>query len=512
MNNIQSIMRSLVTYAICLPLAVFLGYVLTDPMQRSTFITMSLVLGLLAAPLLLKLHYPLMLLIWNTTVVAFFIPGRPQLWLAAIALSFGISFTQRIMNKEVSMIHVPELTRPLILLGLVVVVTAEMRGGFGLRAYGGDVFGGKRYVYLLLAIVGYFALTAQRIPRERVKLYVALFFLGSASCMIGDLYPILGRSVPFIFWLVPAYTLSDDSVIVGISRLSGTTGASTAFFTYMMARYGIRGIFLEGRPLRLIMFLLLTILGMYGGYRSVMISFVGVFIVQFFLEGLHHTKLLPTFILIGAVLGSLALPFAAKLPPTVQRTLAFLPVTIDPLVRRDAEASSEWRLRMWKAVLPQVPEYLLLGKGLAMTQADMAFAEQFQSRVVSEDQIGSALAGDYHSGPLSIVIPFGIWGLIAFVWFLAAGYKILLRNYRYGDPALKVVNGMLLASFIVKTFMFWVIVGGLYGDMLTFAGWLGLSVALNGGVARPSPAVVQPEPLTEGFTRVLPARRPAFGR
>jgi len=44
-------------------------------------------------------------------------------------------------------------------------------------AFGGEVAGGKRYFYLLLAIIGYFALTAQRIPRERANLYVALFFL-----------------------------------------------------------------------------------------------------------------------------------------------------------------------------------------------------------------------------------------------------------------------------------------------------------------------------------------------
>jgi hypothetical protein len=39
--------------------------------------------------------------------------------------------------------------------------------------------------------------------------------------------------------------------------------------------------------------------------------------------------------------------------------------------------------------------------------------------------------------------------------------------------------------------MFWLIVGGFYSDMLTFAGWLGLSVALNGGVAHPATSVAE---------------------
>jgi hypothetical protein len=491
MNNIQAIVRSLITYALCIPLAIFVGYVLTDPMQRSTFITLSLVLGVLCTPLLLKFHYPLMLLIWNTTAVAFFIPGRPQLWFASTALSFAISFTQRILNKDIHMIRVPQLARPLIVLGLVVAVTAALRGGFGMLAFGGEVAGGKRYFYPLLAIIGYFAITARRIPQERANLYVALFFLGGASCMIGDLFPVLGNSLPFVFWLFPPYTLSQDGLAVGFSRLTGATAAGAAFFSFMMARYGIRGIFQAGKPLRLMLFLVFTILGMFGGFRSTVIYIAGIFFVQFFLEGMHRTRLFPILILIVAVAGALSFPLAKELPPTIQRSLAFLPLPIDPVIRQDAEGSSEWRLRIWKAVLPQVSQYLFLGKGLGMSREYLESSTQIGLDGISEDQGGAALAGDYHNGPLSLAITFGIWGVFAFIWFQVAAFRILHRNYRCGDPALKLVNSMLLASFIVKTLMFWLIVGGFYMDLLTFAGWLGLSVALNGGVARPATSVAK---------------------
>jgi hypothetical protein len=493
MNNVQSIVRSLITYAVCIPLAIFVGYVLTDPMQRSTFITISLILGVLCTPLLLKFHYPLMLLIWNTSAIAFFIPGRPQLWFASIALSFAISFTQRILNKEMHMIRVPELARPLIVLGLVVVVTAALRGGVGMLAFGSEMAGGKRYFYPLLAIIGYFAITARRIPLERANLYVALFFLGGVSCIIGDLFPILGNSLPFVFWLIPPYTLSQNGLAVGFSRLTGATGAGGVLFSFMMARYGIHGIFQAGKPLRLMLFLIFTTLGMCGGFRSTLINIAGIFIVQFFLEGMHRTKLFPVLILIVTVAGALSFPFAKELPPTIQRSLAFLPLPIDPVIREEAEGSSEWRLRIWKAVLPEVSQYLFLGKGLAMSREDLEFSTQIGLHVISEDQRGAALAGDYHSGPLSLAITFGIWGVLAFVWFQVAAFRILHQNYRYGDPALKLVNSMFLASFIVKTLMFWLIVGGFYSDMLTFAGWLGLSVALNGGVARPEISVAKGE-------------------
>jgi hypothetical protein len=112
--------------------------------------------------------------------------------------------------------------------------------------------------------------------------------------------------------------------------------------------------------------------------------------------------------------------------------------------------------------------------------------------VFAENQ-GLALAGDYHSGPLSVILPFGIWGVIAFVWFLFAATRVLHANYRYGDPSLRMINTFLLAIFVARVILFFLIVGALNSDMLVFCGWLGLSVSLNGGVCRPS-GTVPPKP------------------
>lgn len=515
MSNVDSILRSLIIYAICIPLAVFLGYQLPSVFQdRGSFVTVTVVLALLCAPLLIRFHHPLMLLSWNMAAVLFFLPGRPQVWFATIAISFAISFTQRILNKEVRFISVPALTRPLIAIALVVVATALLTGGFGMRALGGSVYGGKRYFFIFIAIVGYFALTAYRIPRGRASLSIALFFLGGVTALIGDLFPVLGSVVPFLFWFFSPYSISSVDFTWGITRFPGLTGASAVIFAFMMARYGIRGMFLSGKPWRLLAFVLLTSLGLYGGFRSVLINFLAIFAIQFFLEGLHRTKLLPAMVLAVTLIGAGTLSFATKLPPTVQRAMAFLPISIDPAVRLDAQGSSEWRLRMWKAVLPQVPQYLLLGKGLAMTQDEFQLSEGFawDAAALSEDQWGSALAGDYHSGPLSVVIPFGIWGMIAWIWFLAAGLRVLYCNYRYGDPSLRIVNTFLLANFIVRMGMFWFIVGGFYSDLMYFTGLLGLSVSLNGGVARRAPATATAAPQINRLPSVLPRQRPAFSR
>jgi hypothetical protein len=97
----------------------------------------------------------------------------------------------------------------------------------------------------------------------------------------------------------------------------------------------------------------------------------------------------------------------------------------------------------------------------------------------------SAVAGDYHNGPLSVVMPFGIWGVIAFVWLWVAGVRALYDNFRFGEESLRTVNTLLLALFVAQIVKFIFIFGALESDLMPFAAMLGLSVSLNGGIRGP---------------------------
>jgi len=487
MTNVPATLRTLAIYAICIPLALFLGYLLADPLNLTALGTISIVLFILSLPLLLRFHTFLLLLTWNTSAILFFLPGPPHLWLVMVAISLGISVVRRTLDQRFRFISVPALTWPLLMLIAVALITAKATGGIGLRSLGGEVYGGKRYFYLVGAILGYFALTAQRIPPQRAGLYVAVFFLGGLTAIIGDFALTVHGPLQYIFLFFRPMGLSTEVAELGVVRYVGLPAASAALYSWMLAKHGIRGLLDVRAPWRLPLFIIFSGVGLLGGFRSYLISLVLICFFQFFLEGLHRTRLLPILVVLFAITASVALPFAKELPLTIQRSLAFLPVPIAPSAREDAQISTEWRLQMWKAVLPEVPKYLLLGKGYALTRQDFDFGRDPGMKAVAEDQIGAALAGDYHNGPLSVVMPFGIWGAIAFLWFLAAGYYVLHRNYRYGDPGLRAINTFLLAAFLAKVVMFFFVVGGLHGDMQSFAAWLGLSVALNGGVARPAP-------------------------
>ena len=56
MTNPRAVLQSLFVYLVCLPLAVFLGYMLANPLDVSTFATVGFLLFVLMIPLLLRFH------------------------------------------------------------------------------------------------------------------------------------------------------------------------------------------------------------------------------------------------------------------------------------------------------------------------------------------------------------------------------------------------------------------------------------------------------------------------
>ena len=118
------------------------------------------------------------------------------------------------------------------------------------------------------------------------------------------------------------------------------------------------------------------------------------------------------------------------------------------------------------------------------------------------------LVGDYHNGPISVIIPLGIFGSIAFLWLLAAGIRVVYQNYQFGDPALHDINTFFFGYFVVKVVFFFLVFGSLYSDLPVFLGLLAMSISINGGVAKPALAP-QPKVVFNRFKLHPSVRRPA---
>ena len=141
---------------------------------------------------------------------------------------------------------------------------------------------------------------------------------------------------------------------------------------------------------------------------------------------------------------------------------------------------------MWQVLLPEIPRHLWVGKGYTANATDYYLAAESSKRGFGEAAESAIIAGDFHNGPLSIILPFGIWGVLAFLFFMVAGFRVLHFNLRYGDPALRRINTFLLAYFCARLVYFLAVFGAFNSDMTLFAGIVALSISLNGGVAKRS--------------------------
>ena len=346
------------------------------------------------------------------------------------------------------------------------------------------------YIYLLAGILGYFALAAQKIPPEKARRYAAVFFLSPITGVLSDISLFVGPSaVYYIFLIFPSNGLWEpNSEVAGpqeIERLSGIAVACSAVTTTMMAMYGIRGIFNPYKPWRFVLFIAALGASLLGGFRSVLVNEALIFAVLFCVEGLLSTGMLPAMLGALVLVGAATLPFAQNLPQSMQRTLSVIPfVKVSEDASRSAQASSDWRKQMWLEVLPEVPHYLPLGKGLSLNATELARLNT--PNASSEEAEGAIYSSDFHNGPLSVVIPFGLAGVVAFLWFIGASIKVLYYNYKHGDPALNRLNRFFLAIFIAKFIFFMAVFGSLYSDFAVFTGLIGLNVAINGGSRQPA--------------------------
>ena len=498
--------RFVLAYAVGIPLAVSLGYMVATPDVASVGLV-GLVIFVLVLPLLLEWSHPLLVFCWNSAFIAGFLPGQLQLWVIFAGTTFMLAVVHRLMGHR-NFLRAPELTKPILFLATVVVLTGNIRGGLGMRIMGSVSYGGKNYFYVLIAIIGYFALISQPIPLLKGARAAKWFFLAGTTSALGNVLYAVGPVAYFLFAFVSSNGVGGQIVSnwteSEVQRLSGLGPAGLFLMCVLLASWGIRGLFEWDKPWRFLLLVVALLVSMFSGFRSTLMFMVVLFAIQFMIEGFWKTALMPALVLLGLLCLAPVLLFANKMPGAVQRSLAFLPLDINPDIRADADASIDWRLGIWREVLPDIPQYLLVGKGYALDPDELYLTSVGTQTGLLSGYEGSKISGDYHSGPLSILIPFGLFGTMAFIWLLGAGTKVMYRNYRYGDARLRRVNVTLLSYFLTQCLFFFFVFGAFNSQLSIFLGVLGFSVSLNGGVCR-RPALARKAVLSPSLALPLAA-------
>ena len=514
----QSLPKSLFLVVFCVPLAIVLGVLLATPLDRTTLVVVLAGFLLLLTPFFLTSHHAILILSWNAFVNAYFLPGRPYLWMLTTVISlFFILLTKTLNRGKMKLLYVSSVAWPLLALALITFVTSQFTGGVGLHALGSEIIGGKKYVYQWAAIGGFFALSAIPIDPGKRQFLAGGFFLLGVTALVSNFAYMLGEQFYFLFLLFPAELaiaqVASENVLGGFTRVGGLSPASLAAISVLLLRFGVRGTFDPRVPWRGLSFLLIMVAGLFSGFRTTVVLICLFLFFQSIAEGLHKTKFIWIAGLVGVLLLLAILPFANRLPLAVQRCLTVLPLDLDAAAVENARGSTDWRLEIWRSITPDIPKYFWLGKGYAIDPKDIYFSLSHISRRVDAAYEGAVVTGDYHNGPLSLIIPFGIWGVLAFVWFLIAAFRVLWRNYKYGDPEIININRFLLVAFSVQLIFFVAVFGAFYLDLAKFVGLVGLSIAMNHGVAGSAPApvpVIEPQPEPEPENTFGGRLQPAF--
>jgi hypothetical protein len=459
----------------------------------------------LTLPIVLRWHHRMLIAVWNANLLLFFLPGQPPLWVGMAFLSLFISAIARTLRKQNTMIKVPSITYPLLALLTVIVVTMLFSGGIGARAFGSETWGAKRYLSVLGAFAGYFALLAEPLPASQRQLFAGLYFLSGITAVVSDLAYAAGPKFYFLYLFFPPEIAQNQATTQAVLwRFTGIAWTGQALCWFMLLRYGIRGLLDLSHPLRFACFSLFIFGALIGGFRSTLILLLMLMAVQFCLERLFRTGLFPMLGVIIVLVGVFLAGFSDRLPLTVQRAISFLPVKVNPLAKQDAAESLEWRFRVWRMALPDVPKYFFLGKGLTFSAGDLFLTEESVRRGYYSIHETVLVTGTYHNGFLTLIIPFGVFGFIAFLWFCAASLRVLYRNYLYGEEGIKNINNFLLTYFIARLIFFFVFFGHFEMDLVIFIGTVAMSIVVNSGVCSPVPCQVMPS-VQSAIRRISPS-------
>src|SRR5258706_3127151 len=212
MANTINVPKAHLIMALCLPLAMLLGYFLAEPMDSGSQAVIVLVLVVLAVPLMMNWYHPLLVLSWNACIMPIFLPGKPLAWMVMAPVALLFALLNRSVSRQHRFISNPSVTKSLLFLLAVVLVTGQLTGGIRFHALGAERYGGKHYFYMLAAVAGYFAFTSQRIPAHRAGVYLALFFLPCLTSLISNLAYMAGPGF-FFFYNIFSASFSQDQTI-----------------------------------------------------------------------------------------------------------------------------------------------------------------------------------------------------------------------------------------------------------------------------------------------------------
>lgn len=356
----------------------------------------------------------------------------------------GILVGQKLWKSEIL-----KEKKSLLLLVFVILMLIIVRGA-GLRILGSSSWGGTVYIHILSSIFFYIAvqgmLLKKKVLNNLIFSLIFAYFLGGLIAFSGwSAKEQVGEYISYrLSWLTP---LAGGSMALAIFIRS----ARWRWISNLLILISLMAIAATGFRSRLVG--LIMSVGIYLFFKS---KNRNVFLVNTFIAGL---------IIWGAIVA-----VSPVMPNRIQRAISFVPgVTIDHMTARDASHSIDWRLEIWEYALSRAGDYLIVGRGGTFD------VQETVGQLGVVDPYGTPwqafLTHTYHSGPIEMLLDYGIPGLIAVLSLHILIFKRLWGYSRRLAPintAASRYTSYLCASQLWLAIAFYIA----FGYMTGFANWL----------------------------------------
>lgn len=298
--------------------------------------------------------------------------------------------------------------KPILMLTMIVFVLMATRGT-GIRALGGTTWGGMIYINMLLAVVFFFAVNGLIVSSKHIH-----WMLWGA--LIAGLFGSLLQQSGF-------EDAVENQTAAAQSRLSFLTPIANAILPLAL-------VLKLKRARWLVPCIILLCLGLTGltGFRSRLVGMIAVISGFYFFRSRNRVAFIFKMGTLGVLTWITIVLASPMLPLGLQRAVSFVPgAQIDSRIANDAEGSIEWRIEIWKYCLERAPQYLLLGRGATFDVMETSASLSIEDREVYSPWLAFQTRS-YHSGPLTLLIDYGLPGVIAALWLTVVSFRFLWRT------------------------------------------------------------------------------------
>lgn len=348
----------------------------------------------------------------------------------------------------------------------VILVTMYFRGA-GFRVLGDSMWGGMRYVTMLLGIAMVEAVPYAAISERRLKTGLKWMCILALLPFIAEVGMLMyGEKAGYIALFIHSQR-SIDSVGASLDDTRLFAGYTASVFLVMLPFILQASSGKHYRMLTGVCVFVAYAMAMLSGHR---ISILAVTLFLFgyvWISGKVSKPFIVAMSLFGVVSGYLVLLFfASDLPESVQRSISWVPfVKINTAAAMDAYSTIDWRVHVWKDAIREIPKYFWLGKGYTFDPLWVRSLMMSGHYVRDWAIVESA----YHNGHLSLLIGLGIFGYITGIGSVLLIFKrhLGLLKGSWNRDVLRQLHLIVFIHIAIKILIFLVIYGDAYVSLPT---------------------------------------------